>query len=77
VLSHPTEPLERLSKQTPFWALSYVANTIAIRVEQRFAVPANGRGQRLQVALNSATTAWVSPLHHGCYAAFLFRHLVG
>jgi hypothetical protein len=41
VLSHPTEPLERLSKQTPFWVLSHVANTIAIQVEQRFAVPAN------------------------------------
>jgi hypothetical protein len=51
VLSHSTEPLERLSQPTIFWLLSHIANIIAIQVEQRFAVPANGSGQWLPIPL--------------------------
>jgi hypothetical protein len=53
VLSHPTEPLQQLSKQTPFWVLSHIANTIAIQVEQRFAVPANVPAHRTQITFVS------------------------
>jgi hypothetical protein len=69
VLSHPTEPLQRLSKQTPFWVLSQVANTIAIQVEQRFAEPANGSVERLSLTFATTPITFVSPLQQICSTA--------